>query len=185
MLLTIKTLRTPFILEKRIRLEANQALIQIHETIHNYGKTELDYMWGHHPSFGAPFLSEDCILELPNCTVITSDKPEETSRLPNSKHFDWPYATDVKGNPTDLRMIGGTGTATTDMFYATAYKEGGYALTNRRMGLGIGMVWPAEDFPNLWIWQDLGGKRVFVEWKCLYHRGRTFYQPSVHRRRRP
>ncbi|GCL71928.1 DUF4432 domain-containing protein [Paenibacillus naphthalenovorans] len=160
-LLTTKTLRTPFILEKRIRLEAGRPVIQFRETIHNYGRTELDFMWGHHPSYGAPFLSEDCILELPDCTIITSDKGEPSNRLPHGNRFDWPYAVDVHGKPADLRKIGGIGAETTDMFYATAYKEGWYALTNRRMNLGIGMAWPVDDFPHLWIWQEFGGTKGY------------------------
>jgi hypothetical protein len=156
-LFTVKTLRTPFVLEKRVRLEAGQPIIFFRERIFNVGKVGMHYMWGHHPSFGAPFLGDDCILDLPPCEIITSERQSETSRLPAGKCFVWPYATDVQDRRVDLRQIPGQGSSFSDMFYATTFAEGWFALTNRRLGVGIGMVWPPEDFSQLWIWQEFGG----------------------------
>jgi galactose mutarotase-like enzyme len=156
-LFTVKTLRTPFILEKKIRLETGQPIIFIQERIQNTGKTGMHYMWGHHPSFGAPFLGEDCTLDLPTCDILTSVKHTEMSRLPAGKSFTWPFAEDKNGQSVDLRKIAGPETQSTDMFYATFFSEGWFALTNPRLGLGIGMVWPEKDFSQLWVWQEFGG----------------------------
>ncbi|WP_052947581.1 DUF4432 family protein [Aneurinibacillus tyrosinisolvens] len=156
-LLTVKTLRTPFLLEKKIRLESGKSIIYLQEKITNYGKKGMHFMWGHHPSFGAPFLSEECTLALPPCKIIPLQKPGDNSRLSKAEEFDWPLGIDREGNQVDLRQIRGSEAACSDMLFATSYKEGWYALTNHRMGLGVGMVWPVEDFPHLWIWQDFGG----------------------------
>jgi len=156
-LFTVQTLRTPFILEKRIRLESGKPILFIRETILNIGKTGMHYMWGHHPSFGAPFLGEDCTLDLPHCEILTSEMPNERNRMPTGKRFVWPFATDQENRPIDLRQIPSATSTSTDMFYATSFASGWFSLTNRRLGVGIGMVWPVPDFSHLWIWQEFGG----------------------------
>lgn len=159
--LKVKTLRTPFVLEKRIRLESGSPVIHFDETVHNWGSTELDYMWGHHPSFGAPFLSRDCILDLPECGILSTEHYDENGRFAGEARSNWPYAAGAGGNKVDLRAIGYSDGPLTDMFYADSFAEGWYALTNPRRGIGFGMVWHAEHFPYLWIWRELGGTQDY------------------------
>ncbi len=156
--LTTRTLRTPFILEKKIAISARESMFTIDEQVLNYGKTDLHYMWGHHPSFGGPFLSEDCILNLPPCTVFTHpQKTGEKMRFLPRQQFQWPEGLDADGNVVDLRQIPGKNLAAADMLYAADYTEGWFALTNLQKGVGIGMVWDVSDYPYMWIWQEFGG----------------------------
>lgn len=157
-LLQVHTLRTPFLLEKRIRLEAGQAVVTFRETVKNCGRTDMRFMWGHHPAFGAPFLSEDCYFQLPSCTILThGGAMGGANRFLPGRRFAWPWAVGKDGNAVDLRLIQGREAGFTDMMYATGFAEGWFSLLNRRMGVGVGMAWPADHFPYVWLWQEFSG----------------------------
>jgi hypothetical protein len=166
--LKVKTVRTPFVLEKTIRLESYNPVIFFEENIKNCGNVDMAFMWGHHPSFGAPFLSEECILSLPQCEIMTQPNPGLHSRFSAGQTFNWPYAVDVKGNSIDLRAIPNKEVKYTDMLYARFLNESWYTITNRELEIGIGFVWPKEMFPYLWIWQEFGGTSGFPWYENAY-----------------
>ncbi len=56
--LWIKTYRTPFLLQKILTLEQGKAALYIEENLTNQGNECMDFMWGHHPVVGPPFLDE-------------------------------------------------------------------------------------------------------------------------------
>jgi hypothetical protein len=43
------------------------------------------------------------------------------------------------------------------MGYLVDLDEGWYGLTNTELGFGVGLVWPKEFFPCVWLWQELNG----------------------------
>jgi hypothetical protein len=51
-------------------VERNLAGLQIRESIVNLSGEDLNYMWGHHPALGDPFLSGDCVLTVPARTFL-------------------------------------------------------------------------------------------------------------------
>ncbi|WP_127588701.1 hypothetical protein [Paenibacillus koleovorans] len=57
----------------------------------------------------------------------------------------------------DLRRFPPRGRPASDMLYASELAEGWVAATNRPLGVGFGLSWPTEQWPYLWIWQELGG----------------------------
>lgn len=152
-----RTMKTPFLLEKRIRLESNKPLVVIEERMGNLGKVPMAYMWGHHPSFGAPFLNEKCRLFLPECEIITQPNEQTVSRFLPSQHFIWPFAVDRNGKKVDLRNIPSINSNYSDMLYARFKKDSWFALVNTDKRVGLGFVWQKEMFPYLWIWQEFGG----------------------------
>src|SRR5437773_10831950 len=59
----------PFYLEKSVSLRTQESTLRFHEVVVNEGKTPLQFMWGHHPAFGPPFLDGHCVLDAPACRV--------------------------------------------------------------------------------------------------------------------
>jgi len=55
-LLSLRTVRSPFLLEKRVKLLENDGTLYLHQKVTNLGATEQGFMWGHRPAFGFPFL---------------------------------------------------------------------------------------------------------------------------------
>jgi hypothetical protein len=156
---TVVTTRTPFRIERTMTLEDGQPAVRFDERLTNEGAVALDYMWGHHPAYGAPFLGEDCRLDVPARRIIAdaSQTDPERSWLPDGGDFDWPVILGRDGRRRDLRQIPGPDQRVNNMGYLIDLEDGWYGLTSRRLGFGIGLVWPKEFFSCVWLWQELCG----------------------------
>ena len=73
--LTVRTLRTPFVLEKVLTLRSGRAVLEIDERLTNLADEPMDVMWGHHPAFGPPFLDDTCRIDIAACRGST-ERPE-------------------------------------------------------------------------------------------------------------
>ena len=155
----VATTRTPFFLERTMTIEAGRADILFEEKLTNDSAMTLDYMWGHHPAFGAPFLSDRCRLDAPAGRLIAnpSQTDPEHSWLPEGGGLAWPAIVDKQGRSRDLSRIPGPDAHVNNMGYLADLAEGWYGLTNEELGFGIGLVWPKEFFPYIWLWQELHG----------------------------
>ena len=125
----VRTVLSPFELRRRMILDASTPEVVLEESIENLSTVDLTYMWGHHPAFGAPFLSGDCHIELPKCRLFEGD--EKLLQIPPS---------------TESRR---------GMFYAMDLARGVYGIRNERLGFGFGMSWDKSIFSKLWIWQSM------------------------------
>jgi galactose mutarotase-like enzyme len=65
----VRTVRMPFYLEKTVSLRTEESILGFHEVVVNEGKAPLQFMWGHHPAFGPPFLDRHCVLDAPASSV--------------------------------------------------------------------------------------------------------------------
>ena len=156
--LWVHTRRTPFRLERTVTLRANQARMIVDETITNTGGETWPYLWGHHPAFGAPFLSGDCVLDVPAGRFETEELPPGTpSRLASGGYGKWPITQGIDGKQLDLRLVPPPNNGTADMLYLLDLQAGWYALTNLALGAGFGLTWDRDVFPVLWVWQEFGG----------------------------
>jgi hypothetical protein len=168
----VRTVRTPFWLERTMSLESGQAVLSLDETVVNEGGEEVAFMWGHHPAFGRPFLDGTCVLDAPAGRVdVHVDPADPAHRLAPGSSGPWPVMPGADGRPLDLRFIPPPEAHTADMFYLVELGAGWYALTNRRLGLGFALTWPAEVFPVLWVWQELGGSHGYPWYRNTYALG--------------
>ena len=51
-----------------------------------------------------------------------------------------------------MSRIPGPGSGLSRVLYLKDFAEGWYALTNRELGLGVGVVWDAALFPYACFW---------------------------------
>ena len=124
----VRTVLSPFELKRRMILDAGSPEVRLEESIENLSELDLRYMWGHHPAFGAPFLSGDCRIELPRCKLLEGDE--------------------------SLLKIASGSESREAMFYAVDLESGIYGLRNERLGFGFGMKWDHRVFRKIWIWQS-------------------------------
>ena len=54
-LLSVRLQRSPFRIEKRLKLCGDSPVLHLHEVIVNESGVAQEFMWGQHPAFGAPF----------------------------------------------------------------------------------------------------------------------------------
>jgi hypothetical protein len=144
--LSVRTLRMPFLLERVMSLRAGEPVLRMHETVTNEGKRALDFMWGHHPAVGQPFLDEQCIL----------DAPARKIRLGESLQ-PWP----VDSSGRDHSLLVRESSDAEVMKYLHDLDEGWVAVTNPRMGLGVGFVFDTQVFDCVWLWHEFGYTREY------------------------
>ena len=155
----VRTYRTPFYLEKTLRLKSGIAALFFEERVVNEGREEMDFMWGHHPAFGHPFLDASCRIDIPATKVFVHEPLYcNTSRLtPGAEFKTFPIIKDKDGNDYDLSVVPPPEVKTSEMCYLMGLKDGWYALTNTRRKLGFGMRWDKEMFPIVWLWEVFTG----------------------------
>jgi hypothetical protein len=118
---------------------------------------EFAVMWGHHPAFGEPFLSERCIVQAPASEVEVLAYHKNGLWEP-ADGYEFPMVKNRRtGELQDITQVLSKGTGSVDVVFFKEMDEGWYGLTNQEMGLGFGMAWDAQLFKYLWMWQVYGG----------------------------
>ncbi|MDD5658930.1 MAG: DUF4432 family protein [Actinomycetota bacterium] len=151
----VNTRLTPFLLEKNIILERNSPSIVINEKVFNKSSVDLNAIWGHHLSYGFPFLEEGCKISLNASGFTTYDLPgvsDENIEL-NKKH-KWPILTTNDGKETDLSIIPSEKLETSKFLYIDEIAKGEYEIINEKKKLGIKIEWDKKIMPCLWYWQE-------------------------------
>jgi hypothetical protein len=154
----VRTYRTPFFFEKTLALSSGSPVLELEQTLVNEGEEPVHCVWGEHIALGAPFLSEHCVIDLPGGRLMTH--PVEfhpNNRLQPGLDGPWPMTEGKDGRRIDLSKLPPKSERIYDMAYITDMPEGWYAVTNQRMGVGFGVLFPKEVYKYLWYWQSLGG----------------------------
>jgi len=168
----LRCVRSPFRLRRRMALEADRPVLRIWEEVTNEGANALPYMWGHHPAYGSPFLDEGCLLDIPAASYeADADQGPGSSWLAPGVRSAWPQVARPEGGTVDLRCIPGPDAHVANLGYPLDLAEGWYALRNPARHLGIGLVWPREVFPYLWLWQEFCGSPGYPWYGSAYVMG--------------
>jgi len=154
----VRTYRTPFFFEKTLTLNIDSAVLHLDQALTNEGEEPMHCVWGEHIALGAPFLSEDCVIDLPGGRVLNHHEDfHPNNRLKAGFEGPWPMTELKDGNPLDLSRVPSKDVRAYDQSYITDMPEGWYAITNTRMGLGFGVSFPTDVYKYLWYWQSFGG----------------------------
>jgi hypothetical protein len=147
-----------------MRVEAGQPQLIIRELITNEGGEEIDYMWGHHPAYGPPFLNGACRIDTGAHSLLADDLFDGAyNPLKPAQVYNWPQAGKV-----DLSQVPGPQTPRHLLAYFKEFESGWYGLTNPELGFGVGLVWPKEIFPYAWFWQEMYASEGFPWYKGVY-----------------
>jgi len=157
-LFSVTTIRTPFKIEKTLSLIKGKAVLFFDEKIENISNEEMDFTWGLHPALGEPFLTPDCRIYLPECSIKTDELLDtEFSRIDISQNVDWPIVKGKDNSAIDLRMIPPHDIRVNDRVMMDNFDSGWYAVKNQKTNLFFGMRWEKEVFPYLLYWQSFNG----------------------------
>lgn len=156
---TARMIRSPFFLEKVFTMELDSYGFSISQSVTNTGLLPLEFMWGHHPAFGFPFIEKGVTIELagrPDVSVL----PEtigENCPFDGAVSGKWPMLPGRDGKPVDVSVTA----AMSDKVYfecvASGLEDGEYRIFNPVKDIGVRMEWDKEVFPYLWIWGMYGG----------------------------
>ena len=162
--LSARLLRSPYTIERWMRLESGSPILHMREKITNHAGEAMDCMWSHHPAFGAPFLGEDCVIDVGARGFVADDLYAGSANpLSLSQAYQWPMAGDV-----DMSQLPPREQARDILAYFQDFESGWYGITNKALGFGIGLVWDASVFPYAWFWQELKASPGFPFYKRAY-----------------
>ncbi len=162
--LQVDCVRTPFRLERTMSLEKGQPILYIEETLTNLSPEPLEFMWGHHPAFGKPFLHEGLRLFVPAAKAeVHSPQFASSGILEPGIEFDWPLAP-VGEKKLDLSYVPGPEASFAELVYLKELSSGWYALLDPDRQLGFGLAWPKQMFPYLWFWLVYGRAPGYPWW---------------------
>lgn len=168
--LSLRLARSPFRIERIMGVEAGKPVLTFQERVTNDGGEPMDYMWGHHPAFGAPFLSGACRIDTNGVTLVADDAyaPPHTP-VDLARSYQWPQG--GTGETTiDLSRVPGLDEPRATLAYFTEYAgdHAWYGITNTELGFGVGLVWPTAAFPGAWFWQEMHASPGFPWYKGVY-----------------
>jgi hypothetical protein len=153
----VRTVRSPFYIEKVITLNRNSSALLFHERITNEADEPLDLVWGHHPAFGAPFLDESCVVDVQGSPTVRAVSLGENSRVQEGDGYRWPNVPAAKGGTVDISRIPPPEARSADMIFLHELEEGWYSITNTDRAVGFGMAFPKDVFQAIWFWQVFRG----------------------------
>jgi galactose mutarotase-like enzyme len=167
---SVQLYRTPLIIRRRMSLSAEAATLSLSEDVTNLAGEPIEFMWGHHPAFGAPFISEYTRLHTNAQTVLTdADYDSPNSLLVAGTRGTWPVVSGKNGQEVDLRLVPGEDTPHDLYAYLTDFDGAPwYALTNDHLKIGLSCAWSGEVFRCLWLWQEMHGSSGFPFYKRTY-----------------
>ena len=158
--LSVRCRRTPFRVERVMRLRDGVGVLEIEQTATNLSDGPAHLVWGHHCVLGPPFLEPGCRLAAPAGTIETIPELwEETARLEPGQRSAWPDARLRGGGTADLGIVPGPETGSHDDVYLTDLAEGWVEVENERLGLVFRLDFDPDVFRWLVSWQPYGGAR--------------------------
>lgn len=156
--LTCRLIKVPLVIEKWLTLRSGESVLHIDEKMTNASEETIEYMWGHHPAFGAPFLNENCVVDIPAAKIAVWSFPDDPNRrFEEGSIFDWPMMTTRSGEVVDGSRIPSPDAKTSDELCFIGLREGWYSLTDTKRKIGFALEWDLEAFPYVWFWQVFGG----------------------------
>jgi len=154
---TVRLMRMPLSVEKTMRLESASATLHLNERILNEAEQPVEILLGHHPTFGPPFLAENCRLYLPPCRVSVGENIPPDARIAPAQTSEWPFVQGRDGEQIDLSFLPGPEVKTHDFVQLEGLDSGWFALVNPEREVGFALRWDVEKFPVLGYWQLFRG----------------------------
>lgn len=143
--------RSPFAIERTVRLLGESGDVHITDTVTNEGGEPFPATWTQHPTLGAPFLDASCTIE----TNADSVEPDETYALPHvplpiGQRRSWNEAQPIlgriprRGEPRQLLSY---------LDYTAS--DAWYRVTNQTQGLAFEVQWARAEYPHAWFFQEM------------------------------
>ena len=185
---SVRTPKAPFRLERTVTLRGDAARFRYDGLVTNESDASLHAMWGHHITFGTPFLHPGVRIVMPE-GVRTFVHPGERSDywLPAGTEGPWPLLPAATGAPAnadglaDLSVVPLPGSPH-EMNYLTGFGDDGwYRVESDEHGVGARVSWDAATYPFVWHWHEYGADPGYFAYGRHYNIGlepATSWSPS-------
>jgi hypothetical protein len=154
---TARLNRIPLRVEKTMELRRGTSTLSITECIHNESGQPVEFLWGHHPTFGGPLLEPGARIVVPPCEAIIGDRLAADARLAPSQRCAWPNVRGRNGESVDLSVVPSYDSASHDFVRLESLTTGSFAVFNPARHCGFSLRFDRERFPVLGYWQLFHG----------------------------
>lgn len=167
---SVNLFRSPFRLERRMVMNAQSSHVRLIEKVTNLAGETMDFVWGHHPAYGAPFIGEHARVHTNAQTLFTDPSYDhEFCVVVPGETTEWPYAKGKDGSQVDKRAITPQSRRNFFMGYLSNFAgDPWYAVTNAALKVGIGVAWTPNAFRYLWLWQEMNASQGFPFYQRSY-----------------
>ena len=157
--LSVRMRRSPLFVTKTVTIRSQSTALEFEEVLTNTGDEDFQFMWGHHPAVGHPFLDESCVIDIPEGAVGQVYQVDFSGNSPfePGQEFAWPFAKARSGETIDLSHVMAPEKKIAFNTYIKNLKEGWYGITNLKKGIGFGMQWDVAVFKYLLLWSVYRG----------------------------
>lgn len=171
----VRGIKTPCSIAKVVRVKSGVAGIEIEEQVTNESPVPFQAMWGHHITFGKPFLVSGARIRLPaGVTALPHEMAVEASarRVHTADSFAWPIGKGPGGVEEDFSIVPPAGTAS-ELFYLSGFPDrtAWYEITRPETIFGMRVEWDASIMPYLWYWQEFGATKGYPWYGRNYNIG--------------
>ena len=153
----VKTFRTPFSVEKIMSLKKGEPELLIEETVTNMAGEEMDFIWGHHPAFGKPFISSDCVIKIKKAKVNICQGDGKSFTNLKHQEGEWPLVDGVEGKKVDISKCPSENDRVSEVMFLSDLSEGCYEIINEKLQVGFKLEFPLSVFKYLWFWRVAKG----------------------------
>lgn len=158
---SMRCVRNPFRIERRFRMGADAAALELETTWVNVGSVPARYAIGEHIALRLDHLGDhDMQLDLPGGTLQTPPGSDgEGALLAAGQSTPWPLARAADGGQLDLRRIPTADASTSDVLAIVDLPEGRATLRPAETAGAPTMTlsWSLEAMPALLLWLARGG----------------------------
>jgi hypothetical protein len=154
---SVRLVRVPIHVEKTLTLERGSSTLVIDERLVCEAAHPVEILWGHHPTFGWPFLEAGCRVFVPSCVARVPAALPPDHRLEPDQAAPWPHVVGADGSVVDLSDIPGPEVPSHDFVRLEDLTGGWFAITNPHKDLGFLLRWYHKLFPTLGFWQVFRG----------------------------
>lgn len=148
----LRTIRTPFVLEKTVCITEGSAVLKMRQKVTNTGAVAQEFMWGHHPAFGWPFIDENVRIKLAGEPDVAAAPGAAGISFAEPAVGKWPFLKKADGSLADMSRAYTHEDKIYMEYGISRLTEGRYEVINEKLGLGIRMDWDLSIFPYVWVW---------------------------------
>ena len=117
----------------------------------------LEYMWVHHPAFGAPLVRSGREDRTSASTILADTSLDGPGNpLEPGTTYEWPTMRARDGGRLDLSVIPPAASGRLLLGYLGGFAEGTVSIENDALDLACTLSWDPDVFPYAWLWQELG-----------------------------
>ena len=163
--------------ERAVSLVPGRGDVIVAERVTNESNRPVDYMWVHHPAFGAPLVAPGARIRTSASTILADAGTRRARQSARARNQPW-LAGRADARRSRARPVAHPGRFAQPVAarIPVGFDEGKASIENDALGLACTLSWQLDVFPYAWLWQELGatagppGSVALTRWRSSRRR---------------